>query len=313
MRCERTRLGAVAQAAVACLLMVGVGGVAEAVESLQVKAPSQPVAVGDRVQVTLTAPGGPRSWSQPELAGDGETWAMVEKPNEVGPGQWQVVLVPLKTGKLPIPAIRVKAADGSLAQLPQGSAEVTVASVLPPGTAPPSPAPLRDPVGVKGLPWEWLPPALALLLPLAFLGWVVARRRRNKEQPTGDAAPELPPLEELLAALERINSAVGQEPAVVTCDRLAASMRRFLERRMGEPAQEMTSFELFRMVRRGEWPSGEQGALRRVLETADKVRFARAKIPEAELAGAIATAGDLGRALELRLGRSESDTPEEAA
>ncbi len=313
MRCERTKLGTVAQAVVVCLLMASVGGVAEAVEALQVEAPSNPVAVGDRVSVTLTAPGGPRSWNQPKLAGEDGTWAMVEKPNEVGPGQWELVLVPLETGKLPIPAIRVTAADGSIAQAPQGSAQVTVASVLPPGTAPPSPAPLRDPVGVNGLPWEWLPPAAALLLPLALLGWVVAKRRRHKDQPEGDLAPELPPLEELLAALERMNADVSREPAVVTCDRLAASMRRFLERRVGEPAQEMTSFELFRMVRRSEWPSGEQGALRRVLETADKVRFARARIAEAELAGAIATAGDFGRALELRLGSSESDTPEEAA
>jgi len=121
-------------------------------------------------------------------------------------------------------------------------------------------------VGVKGLPWEWIPPALALLLPLALLGWVVARRRRNKEQLAGDVAPELAPLEELLAALERINAAVGQEPAVLTCDRLAASMRRFLERRVGEPAQEMTSFELFRMVRRG-------------LQADNRCRFPESRLP----------------------------------
>ncbi len=179
-----------------------------------------------------------------------------------------------------------------------------VASVLPPGTAPPRPAPLRDPVGIHGPPWEWLPPVLALLLLLGALAWLLRRRlRRRQAENEAGRAPELAPLEELERVLRDLRERLASAPAEESCDRLAVALRRYLERRLGEPAMEMTSFELFRMARRRGWPSPQQAALRRVLETADRVRFARARVPRAELEAAVETAGDLARALELEHAR----------
>ncbi len=263
-----------------------------------------PFAVGDRIEVTVTAPPGPRTWKAPELAGGADdAWAVAGEPRMVEPGRWTMELVPLRTGTLPLPGLVVRDAAGTAVSAPPGSASVEVTSVLPPGTAVPTPDPLRAPVGVRGLPWEWVPPVLALLLPLAFVAWVIARRRRQRVPGgVGDAAPELPPIQELERALAAIRRDLGKEPAAATCDRLAAAVRRYLERRLGEPAMEMTTFELKRMARRHGWPHGLQHALTRALETADRVRFARAKLSQAELAGAVASAEDLGRALEARHG-----------
>lgn len=307
MRCDRLPLAAVllalAVAPGAASMPAGAPG-----DGLEVRVPEGPVAVGDRVQVTVTAPGGPRRWASPEVAGDPDTWAAAGSPEELGPGQWRLELVPLRTGTLPLPEIRVRTADGASLVAPAGAAEVEVASVLPPGATPPPPAPLRDPVGVHGPPWEWLPPVLALLLPLGGLAWLVRRRLRRKGP--ADAAgrvPELPPLKELEGALRDIRARLASVPAEESCDRLAAALRRYLERRLGEPAMEMTSFELFRLARSRGWPSPRQAALRRVLETADRVRFARARVPRAELEAAVETAGDLARALELEHARPDAE------
>ncbi len=271
---------------------------------LEVSVPDGPFAVGDRIEVQLTAPPGPRSWGRPHLLpGAEDTWATVGEPRSLGPGRWTMVLVPLKTGELPLPGIAVEDGSGSAVSSPPGSATVKVASVLPPGTAVPTPDPLRAPVGVTGLPWEWAPPLVAILLPLALLAWAILRRRRRGGTDRGkDAAPELPPIQELERALAAIRRDLGKEPAALTCDRLAGAVRRYLERRLGEPAMEMTTFELRRLARRLGWPHGLQEALRRPLETADRVRFARAKLTQAELVAAVASAQDLGRALEARLG-----------
>jgi len=290
------RVSAAGAAALAVLLAA-----TAAAAGLEVSVASTgPFAVGDRVEVRVTAPPGPRTWGAPALAGGADgSWAVAGEPRMVEPGRWTMELVPLRTGTLPLPGIVVRDGAGTVVSSPPGSASVEVASVLPPGTAVPTPDPLRDPVGVRGLPWEWAPPVVALLAPLALLAWLIARRRgRRRGGVSRDAAPELPPIQELERALAAIRRDLGKEPAATTCDRLAAAVRRYLERRLGQPAMEMTTFELKRMARRLGWAHGLQHALGRVLETADRVRFARAKLTQGELAGAVASAEDLGRALE---------------
>ena len=122
------------------------------------------------------------------------------------------------------------------------------------------------------------------------------RRRRRRDEASG--APVLSPLEELQRTLVDLGPRIGREPAEVVCDRLASAVRRFLERRSGEPAAEMTSHELQVLARRSGWPEDVQTALLRVMRTADGARFGRIPAGETELSGARDLALQLGNRLE---------------
>jgi hypothetical protein len=190
---------------------------------------------------------------------------------------------------------------------PSQTHRITVASVLP-ADQEVEPAPLRDPVGVGGFPWEWVLPAAAAAAPLlALLAWWIMRRRSLE---TGDAAISLPPIDQLERLLERLMATVGREPAEGVCDRLAQGFRRYLERRSGEPAVEMTSYELRGLARGNRWPETVQRSLQIIMATVDGVRFGRRRIPEAELVGAIEAAADVGRELEGHFSAGEKAAAE---
>ena len=141
--------------------MVGVAGAAELVVSL----PAGEVTVGDPVALTVTVPGG--SVSQGELRVpllDDSTWHLVEAPKRVsGSGsRWQLTLAPLAVGELLLPVLELvqptpSGPDRVMATGPETS--LTVASILTANDSLEA-APLYEPVGVRGLPWEWTPPVL---------------------------------------------------------------------------------------------------------------------------------------------------------
>ena len=284
--------------------------------ALEVSAPAAAVTVGDRVPVRVQARGG-EGWLWGELTAavtaDGP-WVVVDGPHEVAgaePPAWELTLAPMKTGALPLPELRasVRPPDGPPRAVTVGeAASVQVASVLvEEGEA--EPAPLRDPIGVHGLPWEWLAPILIVLVPaLALQHWWLRRRRRAVPEEAGAALPPLAQLEELARTLE--SGLTGSTPELV-CDRLAAGLRRYLERRTGEPAQEMTSFELRTLARLLRWPEDVQRGLHRVMQLVDGVRFGRRGVGEGELRQAISAAADTARGLELHLESAEA--PLEAA
>jgi hypothetical protein len=172
------------------------------------------------------------------------------------------------------------------------------------------PAPIRDPVGVHGFPWEWVFPAVVAALPLiALIAWWLYRRRTAAA--AADPSSLVPPLAQLEELLRQLEAAVGREPSEGVCDRLAWGFRRYLERRSGEPALEMTSYELRGLARRSRWPDGTQRSLHEVMQVVDGVRFGRRRVPEAQLRGAIGAAEIAGRGLEEHL--TQPDNPEETA
>ena len=93
----------------------------------------------------------------------------------------------------------------------------------------------------------------------------------------------LPPLAELEALASELEERVGREPADGVCDRLAAGLRHYLERRTGEPAEEMTSFELRLLARDRGWPETTQRLVQRVMGVADGIRFGRRPSTDEEL------------------------------
>jgi hypothetical protein len=296
------------EAAVGALLLLAVvvGQTAAEDPSLELSAPAQAVSVGDRVVVEIRARGGDGLlWGEPELQVEADgPWAVVEPPRAVAgaaPPVWQATLAPFKVGELELPEVAVSvrpAAGAPVTVVAATRPAVTVASVLSDEAK--DPAPLRDPVGVEGWPWEWLPPVLAVAVPLAALAWLLWRLRRRRRGAVA-AAPALPPLDELEAALAALAVRVGRDPAEGVCDRLAWILRNFLERRTGEPALEMTSFELRLAARRNAWPDAVRRDVQRAMEVADAVRFGRRAPAESELRSALDAARAGARLLEDHL------------
>ncbi|HHQ48368.1 MAG TPA: hypothetical protein ENK19_05730 [Acidobacteria bacterium] len=216
-----------------------------------------------------------------------DRWAEVQPPQPVvgsDPPAWTVVLAPLATGTLDLPPISVtvrKPGGAPQTVTPAEAPKVKVVSVLPPGEKV-KPAPLADPIGVTGFPWEWVLPIAAAVALLLLVAWALARWRRRRHGETEEER-SLPPLEELRSLVAELAEAAGSAPMEDTCDRLARGVRRFLERTTGESAMEMTSFEIQRLARRSGWPQTVQAALRDALGLADRVRFARRPVAEAQL------------------------------
>ena len=287
--------------------------------ALEVTVPEAAVSVGDRVHVRVMARGGEDlMWGELVVGETSEpSWAVVNGPHELAgarPPVWELELAPMEVGEIALPAFNavvrnpggeareVSASDGPL---------VSVASVLPSGEDV-QPAPLRDPLGVSGFPWEWVLPAAAPALVLAAaLTWWGRRRKRVLE---GASAPPPAPFDELESMLVKLEKRVGREPAEGVCDRLAVGLRHYLERRCGEPAEEMTSFELRLLTRKLGWPDSIQRGVQSVMGTADRVRFGRFPTDEQELRRAIAAARDTGVAVEEHLRPDQEESAiEEAA
>lgn len=302
---------------VVLLAALAAGSLCWAQPSLEVSAPDRGVSVGDRVPVRVIARGG-----DDLLWGDltvriqpAGPWEVVDGPRPISgahPPAWEVVLAPMAVGSEPLPEIEVTArregAEPILVK-PADLPEVVVASVLP-ADEEAEPAPMRDPVGVSGFPWEWVLPVLVGLMPFAgLLAWWILRRK-----PTADDDPtlRLPPFDQLEELLGQLMTSVGREPAEGVCDRLAQGFRRFIERRSGEPALEMTSHELRGVARANRWPEDFQRSLHHVMQIVDGVRFGKRRVADSELEGAIEAAADAGRELEAHFTRSE-ETPEVAA
>jgi len=274
--------------------------------ALEVIAPEAAVSVGDRVHVRVMARGGEDlMWGALEVGEDAETsWEVVDGPHELAgarPPAWELLLAPMETGEVTLPEFTAVVRDAAGERHQVFAADrrsVTVASVLPPDEDVP-PAALRDPLGVSGFPWEWVLPAAApaLALALALSWWGRRHRRRIK----GPSAPPPAPFRELESVLVELERRVGREPAEGVCDRLAVGLRHYLERRCGEPAEEMTSFELRLLTRKLGWPDSIQRGIQSVMGTVDRVRFGRFPADEQELRRAIATARAAAAALEEHL------------
>lgn len=296
------------------MLLVAASSVA-APAALDVTVPEVSVRVGDRVPVRVAARGGDDlMWGELRLGVEPDgPWAVAEGPREVTgarPPVWEFVLAPMETGELALPAIAAgvrseggEAGEVHSAELPT----VDVLSVLPEGEEV-DPAPLRDPLGVTGFPWEWiLPLAVPVFAAAAAFAWW-GRRRRTRGN-VGAAAP-LPPFDELADLLDRLEGRVGREPAESICDRLAGGLRHYLERTTGEPAEEMTSFELRLMARAQEWPDAIQRGIQAVMSTADRVRFGRFPANEHDLRRAIDSGREVARCLEEYLAAVAEATAE---
>ena len=271
--------------------------------------------IGDRVLVRVAARGGEDlMWGELRVGIEAEgPWAVVDGPREmVGarPPVWELVLAPMAVGELSLPDLGagVRTVDGEVEEI--GAPElptVNVVSVLPAEEEAP-PAPLRDPVGVSGFPWEWVLPLVMPVLgaALALVWW--GRRRRIQGGVAGVTV--LAPFAELIVLLDHLRGRIGREPGESICDRLAGGLRHYLERASSEPAEEMTSFELRLLARKQAWPEDVQRGIQAVMSVADRVRFGRFTADDSELRRAIETSRNVARCLEDHLAVDDEDAVE---
>lgn len=273
-----------------------------------------PLTVGDPVSVTVAARGGDESWlwGEPEVEIEANgAWELLSlQPVEnADPPAWSARMAPMQVGQLELPPMRVTVRTPERRTLSvQEPGTVQVVSVLAEdGQA--QPAPMREPVGVAGFPWEWVVPLMVPLLFGVMLG-LLWRRRRATASTVG---PSLSPIEELERTVRAIEEAIGQDQELVVCDRLAVALRRYLERRTGEPATDMTSQELRVVGRQHGWPQPVQRAFDRVLTVVDHARFAQRPVRSDELVAAVAWLQEGVRSLEADLTAASNAEAEEAA
>lgn len=292
---------------VASLLMAicAIGTIAFSEEpTVLVHAPDAALSVGDPLHIRVEASGGEDGfWGDLSLdLGKDEDWAVIEGPKAIPDATspaWDVTLAPLKLGELPLPtfSLRWRDQDSKARSItPEEVPKITVASVISPddkGKA----AALKDPLGVKGFPWEWILPISVVLLLLVALIFLSLRLRRRKAKDDAEV-PALPPFEEIRRALTELEGGIGRETADGICDRLAFILRRYLERRSGEPAAEMTSSELRILARELHWPSDSLTDLQKTMLLLDAVRFARRPVTESELREAVSRTRTMARSLE---------------
>jgi hypothetical protein len=150
--------------------------------------------------------------------------------------------------------------------------------------------------------WGWLVAALlALLLAVAVI--LIVRRRHRRAPVIQAAIQDSRPADvialEALAVLKREELArAGRVKEHYI--RLTDIVRPYLERRFGVPALDLTTGEILLAMARAGGETTAMLELKRLLEEADLVKFARLAPPAALAEGAVDRAGDFVRATALR-------------
>lgn len=199
--------------------------------------------------------------------------------------------------RIPGPVLEYEAPDGSKAILRPPALALTVSSRLPEGQDPaqlaPKPAkPVRIP---PRSPWFWASIAAAVLAAGALTAWLLRRRKAKGAVAEAPAPPTLPPdveLERALAALAARAASLDGDPRPFFTD-LTHAAKRFLERHLGEPVLEWTTFETVRRLRELGAEPPREAALPELLAGADRVKFGRAGATHDEAGRALASARHL--------------------
>jgi hypothetical protein len=191
----------------------------------------------------------------------------------------RVTLMPFLAGSVAVPGPHFTFVEpsGASRSLRGPSFDLRVSSRLPKDTQPESLAPKADrPTRIPAHPPAfWIAIGAATLAAAALVWWLLRRRRKTAE--AGPAVPALPPGAELLAELARLaRQAAGLEgdPRGFYSE-LTRALKRYLERRLGEPVLEWTTFETLRRLREKGLEPPREAAFAELLAAADRVKFGK--------------------------------------
>jgi hypothetical protein len=285
--------------------------------------PGGAVTVGDRLEavVTVSVPAGlaaaaPRfpvwrdAWGDAEVREHGEVQES-EGPDGAAVFRQRLVLAAFRPGRVELPpvSIAVPLRSGTVEAWTPAGLAVTVRSVLPAGAkdlrppAPPRPLPL-------GLPFFI---TLAVLAAVAAAAVLALRRQAQRRRAAGDAAvlaPPAPPLQELLASLDRL--AAEASPLALHTG-LSHALRRYLGRTAGFRAPESTTSEIQRALTARGWPGSRARSVVELLRACDLVKFARHEAAAERGRERLAAARRLGEEIDADARRAAAAAPLEAA
>ena len=190
-----------------------------------------------------------------------------------------VALFPFASGTIVVPGphFTFTEVSGVSRSLRGPSFELQVSSRLPKDQKPESLAPKAD--RLTRLPAHppafWIAIGAAALAAAALVWWLLRRRKKTAEEKP--AVPALPPGEELLAELARLSreaDALKGDPRTFY-SKLTHAVKRYLERRLGEPVLEWTTFETLRRLREKGLELPREAAFADLLAAADRVKFGK--------------------------------------
>jgi hypothetical protein len=199
--------------------------------------------------------------------------------------------------RVPGPVFSYAGPDGTTAVVRPPEITLTVSSRLPADQEPEQLAPKPErPVRIPSRsPWFWASIVAAILAVAALVTWLVKRRKKKGAAPAESAPPAPPPDVELEAALAslaaRAASLDGDARPFYT--ELTHAAKRFLERHLGQPVLEWTTFETVRRLREGGTEPPREVALPELLTGADRVKFGRAGSTREDAARALENARHL--------------------
>jgi hypothetical protein len=242
------------------------------------------VGVGEAftVEVAATGPGG-ISWTFPADAGDEKVELYTPpapagaSPEALAPGTHRYEAAVFALGEVEVPAIAVKyrLADGTPGEVATAPVKLHIVSGLPKDQAQQQLADIRPPVALPiGLAF-WIALGIVILVLAAFVFWLVRRLR-----PAPAAAPVVPEIsaeEQARTALDALAASdlIGRGELRAFYIALIEIAKRYLERRLGAPIQEMTSSETVAFLREHRELHDLAFAARDLTNAADQVKFAR--------------------------------------
>ena len=274
----------------------------------------EPVTATIRVLSTLdqapTMPDWSFGWGEAEIVNtqppqrDAEGWSQV------------VTLRVFRTGEVALPPMPIRLADSVDATplaTPRGVA-LRVRSVLPGEAQPasghgsnrsdgsdgaPGPKPARPPESLAIGDTFWWTAAGGAALALAFAAVLWLRRARGRSSSAVETEL-LPPLDELVAALARIE-AERPEQVAKSHVQISAALRRYLGRRLEIPAVPGSTPEIRRALARKPVPGELASKAVDLLRELDAVKFARHPASPAEVRPRADRATAFAREIESRL------------
>lgn len=236
--------------------------------------------VGDRVEAVLTLRVDPSTLvAEPRFPSWGQTWGEAEivgktESRKVSEGVFEqrLVLAAFRPGQVPLPPaqIAVPLRSRTVQVATPAGLSLDVRSVIPRGEKEPELKPAKPlvplPVGER---FWW---TLAAMTALSLLLGLLLFLRRDKGEAAEMERPDLPPLAELLAALDRL---AGETSTMRAHTGLSLAFRRYLGRALGFGAAESTTSEIHRRLLSHRLPAPLVRQSVDLLRACDLVKFAR--------------------------------------
>lgn len=268
------------------------------------------VTVGDRVEALLTVAvpegaGEPRFPSWQKGWGTAEVLQVGEPVRVAVPGQegltlyrQRLVLAAFTPGQVALPpaAVAVPLAERTLQALTPAGLVLDVGSVLPAGDQKLDPKPAA---ALRPLPWGRRFWGTAGVMSAALLAASLLLWRRNRPATAVAAAAAQPPLAELLARLDYLET-MGPEAPTAAHTQLSLALRRYLGRRLSFRAPESTTSEIQRLLSR-RVPSTLARRAVDLLRACDLVKFGRQEAGSERVRELVATARQIAAEVEAHL------------